>query len=140
MENPEDTLPPPSNDTTLPQPHVQVIGEVPVDIIPPVIKCVIDMPEEEREAHFKERGEEAYKRYLITKASGCYNRCPKTDWCKVEQEKKAKEQKEKDQQLETLRTRNVLLEQHGREMEAKMRKMEASMEKLASLVSQMMPK
>ena len=92
------------------EPKVQVTGDIPVDIVPPVTRCVINMTEEERDNHFKERGEEAYKHYLISKESGTYSRCRKTDWCKVECEKKEKEQ-------ETLVQRNQLLEDHARKLE-----------------------
>lgn len=100
------------------EPKVQVTGDIPVDIIPPVFKCVIDMTEEERDAYFKERGEAAYKGYLISKERGCFNRCRKTDWCKIEREKKEKEKEE-------LHARNQILEE-------RLAKLEQMLERIAT--------
>jgi hypothetical protein len=100
------------------EPKVHVAGDVPVDIIPSVTRCVIDMTEEERDNHFKEIGEQAYKHYLIAKASGAYSRCHKTDWCKVEREKK-------EQQQATLIQRNQLLEE-------RLAKLEQMLERIAA--------
>lgn len=87
------------------QPQVVVSGDLPPVMLPTVTRCVIDMTEEERDAHFREKGEEQYQHYLKSKATKCYNRCRKTDWCKVEQEKKAKEKQNQIEQIESLTKR-----------------------------------
>jgi hypothetical protein len=80
--------------------EIKFSGEIPVEYIKPTIKLVIEMTEEEPDEFFKARGEEQYKRYLVNKTSGCYNRCIKTDHCKLEREKKEREEKVKDEIIE----------------------------------------
>lgn len=122
------------------QPQVVVSGDLPPVMLPSVTRCVIDMTEEERDAHFKERGEEQYQHYLKSKATGCYSRCRKTDWCKVEREKREKEQKEKEERLKTLEARETIWVDHAKEQEAKMMKMQKDIEKMAGLLSQLISK
>ena len=89
---------------------VEVTGHVPVEIKQAITLCAMDMIEEEREQFYKHRGPEHYARYCTAKKNGCFNRCRKTDWCKVECEKKEKEKEE-------LVQRNQLLEKHARQLE-----------------------
>lgn len=91
-------------------PQVNVVGEVPIEILPTITTNVVDMTEDQREQFFKNLGDSYYERYLKNKGSGCYKRCHKTDWCKLEQEKKKKEQ-------DTLLERNQILELHARKLE-----------------------
>lgn len=118
------------------EPVVKVDGDVPVQIIPSITRCVIEMTEEEREARFRELGEERYQQYLENKRNGCYNRCHKTDWCKIEREKK---EQEKKQEIATLTQRNQLLESHARKLEQDFTEYRAQTEsrfdKLAVLIS-----
>lgn len=119
------------------EPKVKLTGDIPVEVIPSITKCVVDMTEEEREKHFKEKGEEQYKHYLVAKESGAYSRCRKTDWCKVEREKKEKEENKKKELIETLTSRNQILENHARtitrELENYKKLTEARFEKLTNL-------
>ena len=137
VETKSDTVrtPPPKS-----EPCVEVVGNVPVEIKQATTHCVIDMTEEEREKFYKRWGPEHYARYCEAKKNGCFSRCRKTDWCKVECEKKEKEQKDKEELLQTLRERNKMLEAWARDAEAKTRKMEERMEKMASLIAQLIPK
>lgn len=131
---------PPILPSEVPQPQVVVSGDLPPVMLPTVTRCVIDMTEEERDAYFREKGEEQYQHYLKNKATGCFGRCRKTDWCKVEQEKREKEQKEKEDRIKTLEARETIWVDHAKEQEAKIAKMQKDMEKMAGLLSQLISK
>lgn len=103
------------------QPQVVVSGDLPPEILPTITKCVIEMTEKEREEYFIVQGEENYKRYLKNKEAGVFNRCHKTDWCKLERERKEKEENEKTQLIETLTSRNQMLEKHARHCEERLK-------------------
>ena len=139
VETKSDTVrtPPPTTSGTA---TTEVVGDVPVEIKQATTHCAIDMTEDEREKFYKRWGPEHYARYCEAKKTGCFSRCRKTDWCKVECEKKEKEQKDKEELLQTLRERNKMLEAWARDAEAKTRKMEERMEKMASLIAQLIPK
>lgn len=123
------------------QPQVQVVGgNQPTEMRPTVTRSVLEMSEEERETFFRGLGKDHYKRYLQSKESGCFNRCPKTDWCKIEREKKEKEEQEKEERVRVLEAREVVWLEHAREQEAKMKKMERDMEKMAGLLAQLISK
>ncbi len=123
---------------------IQVNGYVPVEIIPSISRCVIDMTEEERDEFFKEMGEENYNRYLENKKTKCFNRCIKTDWCKIEREKKEKEEKEKEEKIKILEERNKILEEHARQQEKALSSLtidtNTKIEKLAGLIQQLLKK
>lgn len=62
---------------------------------------------------------------------------PKDDDCGKEQREK---EKQKEERVKVLETREVMWEQHAREQDAKIKKMEKDMEKLAGLLSQLISK
>jgi hypothetical protein len=107
----------------------------PVEVRPSVIKHLLDMTEEEREAIMCPRARESHERYV---REGLYH-C-KGDRCKEMKEKKEKAEKEKESLLQTVTERNKVLEAWAREAEKREKKMESDILKLASLVQQLIPK
>lgn len=96
--------------------QIEVSGDIPVDYIPATTKRVVDMTEEEREEFFK-HSPALYERYLENKKSGYYNRCLKTDFCKLERENKEKQEKEKDELIKAQNDKiealqNVVIQQN----------------------------
>jgi succinylglutamate desuccinylase len=107
----------------------------PVEVRPSVIKHLLDMTEEEREAIMCPRARESHERYV---REGLYH-C-KGDRCKEMKEKKEKEEKEKETLLRSVTDRNKVLEAWARDSEAKQKKMSDQIEKMASLIAQLIPK
>jgi hypothetical protein len=118
--------------------EIKFTGEIPVEYIKPTLTLVIDMTEEERESHFKCMGGGAYERYKVRQREGIFTRCHKTDWCKLEREKREKKDIQRNQLLETVTDRNKVLETWARESETKQKKLELQVEKLGNLIAQLL--
>jgi U3 small nucleolar ribonucleoprotein component len=132
----------------------------------PTTYSVMDMTNEERENHFRQMGGHYYEDYIKKKEEGFYNRCHKTDYCKLEQEKREQESKEKEDlikaQIILVEQRNQILEEHARASEERINSKEkefaeyirradelhnnykietdAKIEKLAGLIAQLLKK
>ena len=102
-----------------------------VEMPPSVIKHLLDMTEEEREAIMCPRARESHERYM---REGLYH-C-KGDRCKEMREKKLKDEQK---QLEVLSQRNQILEQHARGLEIELKDYKTQTEerfnKLAILIA-----
>lgn len=112
-----------------------------------VVQCVADMTEEERETYFKTQPKDFQALHEERKKNGYYKRCPKTDWCRLEREKKETEEKQKAEAIRLLEAREAVWVEHAKQQEAQSRaslvtieKLRADVEKLAGLVAQLLPK
>lgn len=80
--------------------------------------CFADITKEKRDAFVKKLGCPKLKKSVEeNEASGWYDQCHKTDWCKKMREEKEREEKEKEEQQKILQERNLILEQHARQLE-----------------------
>jgi len=97
---------PVSDDVKTPAPtsdvKVEVTGPVPVEMKQATTQCAMNMTEEEREQFYKRCGPEHYSRYCEAKKTGCFERCRKTDWCKVYHEQKNTKEETLEKQIELL--------------------------------------
>lgn len=91
-----------------------------------VICCVADMTDEQRQEFVLSLPDESVMKKVIVEGikTGEIKRCPKTDWCRLEREKKEKEEKqnrlhskEQAERIVTLESREVIWEEDARKKE-----------------------
>ena len=82
-----------------------------------VVQCVMEMTEQERETYFKTQPKDFQALHEERKKNGYYKRCPKTDWCRLEREKKERLEKEKAERLATMEAREEIWVKHAKEKE-----------------------